>query len=109
MLPALTREQDAEPVRKMVEEAAPGAHRSGKRALLVPEREVDEKDLRRRGGSFSVSLLHPQDRSIDRVDQQTVLLGPFSDPAAGRVQDGSDVEPTLKRGLVEISVPVKDQ
>lgn len=99
------QEQDAEPVREVVEEAAPRAHRSGERAFLVPEREVDEKDLRRRGGAFRVSLLHPQYRPIDRVDQQAVLLRPFGDATAGGIQDGPHVERAWKRRLVEIAGP----
>ena len=102
-------EQDSEPVGQVVEKSAPGAHRSGEGPILVSERQIDEKYVWCGGATVSIPSLHPQDRTVDRIEQEPVGPGPLVRGVAWSVEHGSEVERTSERGLREIAVAMEDE
>ena len=97
-VPRADEEQDSESVGQMVEEPSPWTHRSSKRPIPVSEREIDEKHFRCGGAAFGISCFHPQDGSVDRVEQQTVRTGSLRPAIPRCVENRSDVERALQGG-----------
>ena len=103
------QEQNPVPVGQVIEEPAPRAHELSERSIRISEREIDEEHVRCGGVALDISFLHPHDRAVDRVEQETVGVGPLVGAVAGCVENRADVEPASQCGARQIAIPMQNE